>query len=180
MPDGKRYILSGEREIGKTTLLLALKEQAQKAGFDVSGVISPAVFLEGKKVGIDLFDLRNNELIRLADLNEAEPDSEVPTIHWAFDKNALQHGNEVLGHSTPSDLLIVDELGPIELVKGQGWQNGLLAIDSAAYQTAVIVIRPSLLEIALKRWPDATVLKLEQKESFEQKTLITAILKSLY
>jgi nucleoside-triphosphatase THEP1 len=180
MPDGNRYLLSGEREIGKTTLLLALKDQAQHAGFDVSGVISPAVFIEGKKVGIDLLDLRSNDQIRLADLNEAEPDSDVPTIHWTFDKNALQHGNEVLGRATPGDLLIVDELGPIELVRGQGWQNGLKAVDGANYKTAVIVIRPSLLEIATKRWPDTTVLKLEDKDPGKQKAIVDTILKSLY
>jgi len=179
MPDGKRFLLSGEREIGKTTLLLALKEQAQKAGFDVGGVISPAVFEAGSKKGIDLLDLHSGKQIRLASLNEAEPDSQIATIHWAFDVSALQYGNEVLGHATPCDLLIVDELGPIELVRGQGWQNGIKGIESKDYRVAVIVIRPSLLDVAFSKWPDATLLKLEQKDAAQQAVLIQSIFTSL-
>ncbi|MEA5077263.1 MAG: nucleoside-triphosphatase [Anaerolineaceae bacterium] len=179
MPDGKRFILSGEREIGKTTLLLALKEQSQKAGFDVSGVISPAVFEAGSKTGIDLLDLRSGKQIRLANLNKAEPDSQIATIHWAFDEGALQYGNEVLGRATPCDLLIVDELGPIELVRGQGWQNGIQAIESKEYKAAVIVIRPSLLDVAFSKWSDATLLTLEQKDPAQQATLVQSIISSL-
>lgn len=180
MPDAKRFILSGEREFGKTTLLIQLKEQANKAGFDVSGVISPAVFYNHKKTGIDLLDLRSGKQIRLADLNEEEPDSDVPTIHWTFDKEALKVGDEVLGHATPCDLLIVDELGPIELERGLGWQNGIRAIESHAYQTAVIVIRPSLLGIAKQKWPDALILQLEQKDLAQQQEFLRTILNSLY
>ncbi len=179
MPDGKRFLLSGEREIGKTSLLLELKEQAQNADFDVSGVISPAVFEGGFKMGIDLLDLRSGKQLRLANLNVAEPEGQIATTHWTFDESALNYGNEVLGRSIPCDLLIVDELGPIELVRGQGWQNGIQAIESRAYKTAVIVIRPSLLDVATSKWPDANLLKLEQQDPAQQAVLVRTIITSL-
>ncbi|MPM80126.1 hypothetical protein SDC9_127172 [bioreactor metagenome] len=124
-------------------------------------------------------DLHNGKQIRLAFLNKAEPNSQIATIHWVFDENTLQYGNEVLGRATPCDLLIVDELGPIELVRGQGWQNGIQAIESKDYKAAVIVIRPSLLDVAFSKWPDATLLKLEQKDAAQQAVLIQSIFTSL-
>ncbi len=51
----------------------------------------------------------------------------------------------MLESATPCDLLIVDELGPLEFERNEGWPAGLAAIDSAAYKVGVVVIRPELL-----------------------------------
>ena len=54
-------------------------------------------------------------------------------------------GNHVLSNSTPCDLLVVDELGPLEIDRGTGWQAGLAAVDSKEYAVAVVVVRAELL-----------------------------------
>lgn len=172
----RRYLLSGARQIGKTTLLFKLIDRAGNLGIDVRGVISPAVFENGQKVGIDLLDVRTKQLSRLADLNPSNPTSDSVTVHWIFHPEVLAFGNTIFVRSVPCDLLMVDELGPIELERGQGWQNGLQAIHSEKYHTAVIVIRPELVENALNRWPDAEILTLSKKTDEQQATLIETIL----
>lgn len=60
----------------------------------------------------------------------------------------------------PCDLLIVDELGPLEFNRGEGWIAGLTAVDSGSYQSALVVIRPSLLKMAYQRWEVSQVFDL--------------------
>ncbi len=172
----RRYLLSGDRQIGKTTLLLKLIDRADNLGVNVRGVISPAVFENGQKIGIDLLNVKTKQLSRLADLNPSNPTSDSVTVHWIFHPEILALGNTIFAHSVPCDLLVVDELGPLELERGQGWQNGLQAIQSEKYLTAVIVIRPELIESALNRWQDATILTLSKKDDEQQAALIETIL----
>jgi len=51
----------------------------------------------------------------------------------------------------------MDELGPLELVRGQGLTAGLEAVDSRLFTLALVVIRPELLEVARKRWQHGRV-----------------------
>jgi hypothetical protein len=54
----------------------------------------------------------------------------------------------------------VDELGPLEFNRGEGWIAGLAAVDSGNYQSALVVIRPSLLKMAGQRWKISRVFDL--------------------
>ena len=53
------------------------------------------------------------------------------------------------------DVIIIDELGPLELEEGYGYQQALHLLDEGRYRKAVVVVRPSLLPLARVRWPAA-------------------------
>lgn len=53
-------------------------------------------------------------------------------------------GQSVLEISLPCDLLIVDELGPLELTHQMGWRAALEILPRAGYRLALVVIRPEL------------------------------------
>jgi nucleoside-triphosphatase len=172
------FILSGAREIGKTTLIMRLLEQARRLKIQAAGVLSPAVYENGIKTGIDLIDVKTGIHKNLAILRQAG-EGGIFTDHWTFLTESLNWGNEVLGESTPCDLLIVDELGPIELEQTQGLQNGISAINSRKYRAAVVVIRPELLTAAIVIWPDSQLVKINEKSDREFDFVIKKILASL-
>jgi hypothetical protein len=119
---------------------------------DRSGVLSPAVFAQGAKIGIDAIDRRTDERRRLAD--RFDPSHHGPsTQRWSFHADAIDWGNTVLRSAAPCDVLIVDELGTLEFDRGEGWLAGLAALDAGAYRLGVVVIRPELLDVARRRWP---------------------------
>ena len=159
MEDRKRIIKSGGRGSGKTTFCQALVDLARSAGWEVAGVLSPPILVNGQKIGIDIVDLSTNQSKRLANTIDRGGDG-TKTNRWAFDDEALSWGNQVLGNIPPCDLLVVDELGPLEFERGEGWLNGLLAVSDGDYRLVLVVIRPELVGKALELWPDAEVLEM--------------------
>jgi nucleoside-triphosphatase THEP1 len=170
------WIITGTRGAGKTTLCRRLVNAARQAGWQVSGLLSPALFEEGIKTGILVEDLRTGEQRRLASVNHGQT-AQLATTGWVFDPANMAWGQTVFQSATPTDLLLVDELGPLEMVRGQGWTAALQALDVAQFELALVIIRPELLEKAQSRWQIAriiTVDNVQQVESLSRELEIVA------
>ena len=165
-PNGSLLILSGEIGSGKTTLLQNLISDLKSDGVQIRGLLSPPVFEHNKKIGIDLVNLQTGEKRRFAGLNENES-MELATARWGFDSEVMEWGNQILSHTDPCQLLIVDEFGPLEFERGIGLVQGLAAVDQRHFQCALIVVRPGMLAIALNRWPDAEVFPMARSTQVE-------------
>lgn len=160
--NSKIWIITGPFQVGKTHFCNSLLNQAQARGLKLAGVICPPIFEEQIKTAISIEDLTSHERKTLATKRTTETDG-LLTEHWAFDEEVMTWGNSILAETSGCDLLLVDELGPLEFTRGLGWQNGLHAIDNGEYKAAVVVIRPALVETALKRWPNAILVEFQAR-----------------
>jgi nucleoside-triphosphatase THEP1 len=159
LPEGIT-ILTGDRGAGKTRTCQRWLAQAQDAGWTVAGIICPAVVEGGEKTGIDMLDAGTGEQRRLARHENRHTGFEV-TDHWNFDDSVMEKGNEILVSAGRCDLLIVDELGPLEFHRKQGWVKAFDTLSQGAFRRAVVVIRPELLDEALTMWPSANIVNLD-------------------
>lgn len=158
-------LVTGESGAGKTTWCRTLIERARTMGIHPCGLISPAIFEAGEKAAINLIDISSNSHKRMA-IRQSSPVrgfQSKGSLNWLFSNQALKWGNEILQKLTSSDLLIVDEFGPLELLENDGLTNGLKLIDEQRYRLACVVVRPSLLATALERWPWGVVLDVSTK-----------------
>lgn len=152
-------LITGPRGSGKTRLCQRRADEARAAGHDVAGILSPAIFDGGDKVGIAALDLRTGERRLLARRRSPADPAVLPgTPGWVFDAATLAWADAVLAAATPCDLLVVDELGPLELERAEGWTAALTALDVGNYRAALVVVRRELLSVARARWPAAQVL----------------------
>jgi len=177
-------VLSGESGCGKTTLCARVVALAQARGLVVAGVLTPPRLADGCKVGLDVEDIRTGQCRPLAEAG-AEPGRSIAgstdgpaTESWHFHADGLVWGTLVLRHATPCDLLVVDELGPLELIRDQGWTVGLDLLRAGRYRLALVVVRPELLRHLQERLDRRELLILTMTEAnrdtvFEQ---ITALL----
>ncbi len=157
---GEIILLSGEFQTGKTNLCLDIYQLAQEAQVRVGGVISPAVFEGDIKSAIDVLDLKSGIRKRLAELRTSHQ-TDLETHRWSFDSEVVDWGNKMLKEAVPCDLLMIDELGPLEFQRGEGWVNGFTVIESGDYSTALIVVRPSLIDEAARLWQVSRIIDLD-------------------
>ncbi len=162
--------LTGPSGSGKTSWCLELVNSARSLGFTIAGLVSPAAFVNGRKVGIDLVDLSSGERRRLAFHRGLPVDKHHALItgpvtgDWQFDSESLQWGVQVLECVGENDLFILDEVGPLEFYGGQGWSSGLRGIDLQRHRLAIVVVRPPLIPKAKERWPWGQVVWVSAKE----------------
>ncbi|MCX6361332.1 MAG: hypothetical protein NT029_16125 [Armatimonadetes bacterium] len=143
--DGGITVVTGPRGSGKSSLCLRWAEEARSAGLAVAGLVTIGVWAGGEKTGLQALDLRTGIRRGLAHI-AAGGDVDTTLGRWVFDHDALRWGAGLLHAACPTDLLIVDELGPLELCHASGWHGALEVLQAGAYGAAAVTVRPSLLE----------------------------------
>ncbi|MBM3128295.1 MAG: DUF2478 domain-containing protein [Chloroflexi bacterium] len=137
-------LLTGESGCGKTTLCARVVAAFNARGADVAGVLTLPRFANGEKIGMDAEDVRTGARVALAE--RAARGAGTADLKWKFDDAALARGAQMLRAAPPCDLLVVDELGPLELLHGAGWIDALDILRAGNYRAALVVVRPSLIE----------------------------------
>lgn len=167
---GQILLVTGPRGAGKSTLCRRVIDVARHASWKIGGVLSPAIIKGGLKIGIGVEDLSSGKRFLLAKLpseaDEADP-GQIRTAGWVFDRRCLQWGNRVLEKAVPCDLLVVDELGPLELQQEKGWTAGITALQSRQYHLGLAVVREELLHLLLARWPHASVITIRDIQEID-------------
>lgn len=153
-------LLTGPRGSGKTTACQELVAAVQARGGQAAGIVCPARFSNGRKVGIDVVDVSGGARRPLATrvdaggVRERGEGTGLVLGAWRFDRDALAWAGERLG-AVPyaCELLVVDEVGPLELLNGEGLAESLDQVSSGEHRMVVVVVRPELVDVARRRWP---------------------------
>jgi nucleoside-triphosphatase THEP1 len=155
------FLLTGWRGAGKTSLLQELVEAAKQARWTVCGLLSPARLENGQRTGIYVIDVHSGTRRLLASRIVGELNG--PQFgHWTFDSEAFAWGNALLKRAPPSNLFVLDELGPLEFDRQQGWTAGFdLLAKPAACRLAIVVVRPEYVEAFLQRYPRAETVTIQ-------------------
>ncbi len=168
---GSYYVLTGERDSGKTLLCIDLAAEARARGLDVAGILT-AQSSPGLHAAREVIDLRSGSTHPLT--KPAQGASHPLTPGEGVSAEVLSWVSEVLDVATPCDLLIVDELGPAELVAGRGWVRALDVLRAGDFGAALVVCGPSLLdelETSLGR-TSAGTFAIDSQESYDLPDII--------
>lgn len=142
----RTIILTGPPEIGKTTVCRKTAQLARARDCGVDGILTVTAFEGAATACRWVEDLRTGERTPLAEERAVADDPS--TGRWQFDYAGLAWAAARLRAIDRCDLLIVDEIGPLELIRSEGWYEAALELlQSNAYRTALVVVRPSLVEL---------------------------------
>jgi nucleoside-triphosphatase THEP1 len=145
-------ILTGERSAGKTTVCRKTITLAQTRGYTCGGILTLSAVNDVR----DVLDVHGGHVRRLTvEPNDLDADSRAVVVQgrFHFDPETMDWGNDVLAHVATCHLLVVDELGPLEIERGQGWQKAFDALRGNNYALALVVVRPELLKQAELKLP---------------------------
>jgi len=138
-------ILTGERGVGKSTVCSRTVALARAREYTCGGLIT----LSRSGDVRDALDVHSGDVRRLT--VESGAGATVAQGRFRFDPETLAWGNEVLTHATPCHLLVVDELGPLEIERGEGWQKAFDLLRQTNFTLALVVVRPELVDELIER-----------------------------
>ena len=151
--------VTGRPSIGKTTVLLNAIEKLRAEGCSVGGMTSREVRQEGARIGFQITDLKIGEGGWLAHVNQ-------PTGPQVSKYRVNLNDLEAIGVKAikaalrEADLVVIDEIGPMELFSQAFKQVVKDAVDSRKLILGVIhhSARDSIIESIRKR-DDAQILE---------------------
>lgn len=168
------YLLSGEIQTGKTRWLTSLITELEDLGIVSYGVLAPGRWISSdsqfadcngfEKLGIDNLLYPQKQLIPFAtrldlalDDGSYSNDSQSGKagLGWSICDNAILEVNNHFGSladvGARNALLVVDELGRLELMHGEGLTKAmelLLKGSTKQFPNAIVVVRDMLLSSA--------------------------------
>ena len=140
-------ILTGERGVGKSTVCWKTVELARANHYICGGVLT----LGRSDGGRDVLDVRSGHVRRLT--LEAGGHGGVVQGRYRFDPGTLAWGSDILTCAPPCHLLVVDELGPLEIERGEGWWQAFDVLREGGFALALVVVRPELSVQAQRKLP---------------------------
>jgi nucleoside-triphosphatase len=144
----RTVVVTGRRGSGKTPLVAAVVDALVERGVDVAGFLQPAIVEDGRKTGFALRDVATGDEAFLA--RRVAPGAGRHGTAFEFEPEGFELGVRALGGAPAGAVLVIDELGPVEL-RGDGhWPAVQRALSRAELRGLVVVVRrtlvPSLVE----------------------------------
>jgi len=166
-------VLTGDVHIGKTTVCFKLVDWARQHGYAVCGILTQPFFDDqGVRLGLTVLDLASGErhdLARIAPTRSCSHSaSDGPRVGpYRFEPAGLRRASAVLERAVAesSDLLIVDEVGRLELEQSAGLHEVLDLVAASGVPRTLWVVRRTLLDAFQRKLPGLRCVVLEATEA---------------
>ena len=135
----KNVLVTGRPGVGKTTAVLKAVEELRRSGYAVGGFVTREVRVEGRREGFIMVDLAKGEQAYLARVGEGRPrvGRYVVFIH-ELERLGVP---AILNAIEQADIVVVDEIGPMELLSQKFKRAVLKALESSKPVLATIHYR---------------------------------------
>jgi len=141
------FILTGPIHSGKTSLLKNVATGLYNQGISVDGFLCISIWEHDLVSGYDLQFIKTAQKVPfIRRTGERDWDRIGP---FFFIPQTLQKAHEIILQGKEADILLVDEVGPLEL-QGKGLWPALQQILSHRQVNILLVVRSAMLEAVLK------------------------------
>ena len=154
-------VLTGPSRAGKTTICRRVVGEVRSRCLSVAGVLTEDGLGEGGACLQVVRDLLSDERRLLARTraddgqDRAQSDTHAPSgspgasrLRWEFDARGLAFGRRALSAAAElgCDLLVVDQIGPLEVRHRRGWTGVYELVGAGRYDLALIVVNPNVVD----------------------------------
>ena len=142
-------IITGEKSSGKTRFLAETATMLKKSGIDVGGVYTKKIRENNEITAYRIVNVATDEEYPFLQKNELESDLRIGA--FSIDADGLEFGKKSIAKSYDSRVLMIDEIGKLEM-SGGGWYNelNLLPLEKPLY--ILLSIRQEFVDDVIKKW----------------------------
>jgi nucleoside-triphosphatase THEP1 len=159
-------LLTGRGGCGKTTACWKALPGLRTSGIKMAGFISPPLLdAGGKKTGIEMLNLATGEHHTFARIVSRDQGPDVGV--YRLEGDAIEWARGVLASALFSDidLLVIDEIGPLELQRGGGFAFALEPLaDPERIPNAIVIVRRELVDELAERLGRPDMVRVEVTE----------------
>ena len=141
------FILTGPVGSGKTTFLKRVIDKLKKQKIKMDGFLSEAIVRHQEKIGYNLMDLGEGKSFPFIRKSGHQDWQRIGP--YFFIPEGLSRAKKIILRSKEAEILVVDEIGPLEL-SGKGLWDVLEQIIFPRFQKYLFVVRREILEDFLK------------------------------
>lgn len=168
------FIVSGEKESGKTTFIINVLSLLQQKGFVVGG------FVALHNIELDAYQIKDVKTHEELPLMQRVASYEQRPHHFKFFKEGIEKGNRCMNKLLvyPPDIAIVDEIGGYEL-RGELWSSCFTQLVESS-TPLIFSVKDRLLNKVLAKWelePSYIFESTDFKEPSRASRLIERLLK---
>ena len=159
----RTVVVTGPAGSGKTPLVTSVVEELGERGIPVAGFLQPAILSDGEKIGFRIQDAATGETVELA--RRVPPGDGKFGTSFTFLDEGFDLGRRALQQIAPGSVLVIDELGPVEL-RGDGhWPAVERALTSFDIGGLVVVVRRTLVPALVEALDAADVVLVDLEEA---------------
>ena len=149
----------------KTTLLKNVVRELRGQKYRLEGFLSEAVRRKKETVGYDLFDLKEEKSIPFIRKTGEKDWQKIGS--YFFIPQSLEEAEKIILRGKEADILVVDEVGPLEL-SGKGFWPALKRVVFQPLNSYLLVIRKNIIEdfLAMLGKSEVKIFDIENKEIF--------------
>ena len=161
------FILTGPVHSGKTTLLKRLVRELKGQKYRLDGFLSEAVREKEETVGYDLFDLKRERSIPFIRRTGEKEWQRIGS--YFFIPQGLAEAEKIILRGIEADILVVDEVGPLEL-SGKGFWPVLKQVIFKPLPSFLFVMRIAVLRdfLAILGKGETKIFNIKSKEVFHR------------
>ncbi|MGM0399004.1 MAG: nucleoside-triphosphatase [Halobacteriota archaeon] len=150
-------VLTGDRNVGKTTVVKRVVERLGDRALDPVGF-----YTDGGPETLELVDVQTGE--RTVFASQSAEFGDGPTVgRYAVNPAAIERGLSLA--RTSGDVLVVDEIGTLDR-RGEGFAPILSALQTGIHHSAVLSVRRGVDQYVADALPsDAPITRLEVTEA---------------
>jgi nucleoside-triphosphatase len=145
-------VITGNPRCGKTTLCEKVIERLEKKGIRCGGVICPEIRMEGKRIGTNAVDVTTGEDRIMAMSRDKAEFEGVDIGGYRLSIEGIEFGKNAIERSTGCDLIVIDEIGALELTNNGLMEMAEKALDSE--DNTLTIVRSKLKKTFLDRFGD--------------------------
>jgi nucleoside-triphosphatase len=157
------FFLTGRPGVGKTTVLLRTVEELREKGFSIGGIVSQEAREGGSRVGFKIVDLDTEREGWLAHVRHPRG-PKVGRYKVCLEDLESVGVNSILNATMKADIIVIDEIGPMELFSQAFRESVTEALNSKKTVLGTIHhrVRDPLI-FAIKNREDAKIIEVTKE-----------------